>query len=238
MYLLTINRCQRYGRMCVCMWTETNNQNKPDHVPITGQQTMKRSQGWLQVCVMCVTCVLRVCWQCANHRPADDEKVTRMTPGMCYVCYVSVTCVCVWTMCQSLARRRRKGHKNDSRYVFCFPAVVYRICWFLVHLHYCDLTLSVVCCWLFLFSTSLKPLNRIRQSLAGSKNSMSSTKLCFWALRKRKMATSASRSSGGVVVKLLACGARGLGFDSRSRRYDFRDWLSPAFKSRYGWNIA
>ena len=31
------------------------------------------------------------------------------------------------------------------------------------------------------------------------------------------------RSSGGVVVKLLACGARGLGFNSRSRRNDFRD---------------
>ena len=27
------------------------------------------------------------------------------------------------------------------------------------------------------------------------------------------------RSSGGVVVKLLACGARGPGFDTRSRRY-------------------
>ena len=29
-------------------------------------------------------------------------------------------------------------------------------------------------------------------------------------------------SSCGVVVKLLACGARGLGFDSRSSRYDSR----------------
>ena len=35
---------------------------------------------------------------------------------------------------------------------------------------------------------------------------------------------------------LLACGARGLRFYSRSRRYDFRDWLSPASKSR--WNTA
>ena len=41
-------------------------------------------------------------------------------------------------------------------------------------------------------------------------------------------------SSGGVVVKLLACGARGMGFHSQSRRYDFRDWLSPTSKSRYG----
>ena len=40
-------------------------------------------------------------------------------------------------------------------------------------------------------------------------------------------------SSGGVVVKLLACRARGPGFDSRSRRYDFRDWLSPASMSQY-----
>ena len=46
------------------------------------------------------------------------------------------------------------------------------------------------------------------------------------------------RSSGGVVVKPLACGARGPGFDSRSRRYDFRDWLSPASMSWYGWNTA
>ena len=28
------------------------------------------------------------------------------------------------------------------------------------------------------------------------------------------------------MVKLLACGARGTGFDSWSLRYDFRDWLS------------
>ena len=42
--------------------------------------------------------------------------------------------------------------------------------------------------------------------------------------------TFVSRSSVGVVVKLLACEARGLGFDSWSRRYDFRDWLSPASK--------
>ena len=47
-----------------------------------------------------------------------------------------------------------------------------------------------------------------------------------------------SRSSAGAVVKLLACGARGPGFDSRSRSYDFRDWLSPASKWRYGWKIA
>ena len=36
------------------------------------------------------------------------------------------------------------------------------------------------------------------------------------------------------VVKLLACGARGPGFESRSRHLDFRDWFSPASKSRYG----
>ena len=41
-------------------------------------------------------------------------------------------------------------------------------------------------------------------------------------------------SSGGVVLKLLACGARSPGFDSRSCHYDFRDWLSPASKLRYG----
>ena len=36
------------------------------------------------------------------------------------------------------------------------------------------------------------------------------------------------RSSCGVVVKLLACEARGPGFDSRSPNYDFRDWFSLA----------
>ena len=41
---------------------------------------------------------------------------------------------------------------------------------------------------------------------------------------------SPDRSSGGVVVTLLDCGARGPWFDSRSRRYDFRDWLSPISK--------
>ena len=45
-------------------------------------------------------------------------------------------------------------------------------------------------------------------------------------------------SSGGRVVKLLACGARGPGFDSPPRHLNFRDWLSPASKSRYGWKIA
>ena len=39
-------------------------------------------------------------------------------------------------------------------------------------------------------------------------------------------------SSNGVVIKLLACWARVLGFDSRSHPYDFRDWLSPASKLR------
>ena len=42
------------------------------------------------------------------------------------------------------------------------------------------------------------------------------------------------RSSGGEVVKLSACGARGPGFVSWPRRYDFRDWLFPFSKSRYG----
>ena len=42
------------------------------------------------------------------------------------------------------------------------------------------------------------------------------------------------RSSGGRVLKLLACGARGPGFDSPPRHLNFRDWLSPASKSRYG----
>ena len=38
------------------------------------------------------------------------------------------------------------------------------------------------------------------------------------------------------MVKLLASQARGPGLDSPSRRYDFRDWLSPASKFRYGWS--
>ena len=46
------------------------------------------------------------------------------------------------------------------------------------------------------------------------------------------------RSGGGRVVKLLACGARGPGFDSQSCHLNFRDWLSPASKLRYGWNTS
>ena len=46
------------------------------------------------------------------------------------------------------------------------------------------------------------------------------------------------RSGGGRVVKLLACGARVPGFDSPHRHLNFRDWLSPASKSLYGWNTA
>ena len=42
------------------------------------------------------------------------------------------------------------------------------------------------------------------------------------------------RSSGGVMVKLLACVTRDPWFDSGSRRYDFRDLLSNASRSRYG----
>ena len=38
------------------------------------------------------------------------------------------------------------------------------------------------------------------------------------------------RSSGGGVVKLLACGARGPGFDSRPRHLNVRDWLPPTSK--------
>ena len=36
------------------------------------------------------------------------------------------------------------------------------------------------------------------------------------------------------MVKLLACRAKGLVFDSRSHHYNYRDWLSPASKLRYG----
>ena len=39
-------------------------------------------------------------------------------------------------------------------------------------------------------------------------------------------------------LKLLASRARGPGFDSRSRHLNVRDWLSPATKSRFGWNTA
>ena len=45
------------------------------------------------------------------------------------------------------------------------------------------------------------------------------------------------RSSVDVVVKLLACGAIGPEFDFWFRRYDFKDWLSPASNSRYCRNI-
>ena len=47
----------------------------------------------------------------------------------------------------------------------------------------------------------------------------------------------AEGSNGSVMVKLLACEA-GSVFDSRSHRNDYRELLSLASKSRYGWNIA
>ena len=47
-----------------------------------------------------------------------------------------------------------------------------------------------------------------------------------WLLPGRGMLP--SMVSDGVVVKLLACRARGAGFNSRPRRYNFRDWWYPA----------
>ena len=70
--------------------------------------------------------------------------------------------------------------------------------------------------------------------------------LCFWADRKTRWppwprlaeAFSTSPLNGfkeqrWLIVKLLACGARGRGFNSRSHPYDFRDWLSPVSKWQY-----
>ena len=42
----------------------------------------------------------------------------------------------------------------------------------------------------------------------------------------------------GVVVKLLVCGASGSGFNSLSPLYDFKDWLSPAFKLQCGLDLG
>ena len=64
-----------------------------------------------------------------------------------------------------------------------------------------------------IFLTSpFQPLLGFQRNLKVSKYSMTSGK------------------SGSEVVKLLACGAISQGFDSPSRRYDVRDWLSPAFQ--------
>ena len=54
----------------------------------------------------------------------------------------------------------------------------------------------------------------------------------------RRLVLASKGSGGGRVVKLLTCGARGPGFDYRFRHLNFRDWLSPASMSRYGWNTA
>ena len=48
------------------------------------------------------------------------------------------------------------------------------------------------------------------------------------AMVRRSLFSNHNRSSGSVVVKLLDCRSKRPWFDSRSRRYDFRDWLSPA----------
>ena len=45
-------------------------------------------------------------------------------------------------------------------------------------------------------------------------------------------------SGGGWVVKRLTCGARRPGFEPRSRKLEFRDWIYHASKSRYYWKIV
>ena len=47
---------------------------------------------------------------------------------------------------------------------------------------------------------------------------------------KRRAYISEMRSSGGRVVKLLACGARGPGFDSRPRHLDFQRLVISCFQ--------
>ena len=42
-------------------------------------------------------------------------------------------------------------------------------------------------------------------------------------------------NSDGVVVKFLLAEQEARDFDSQSHHYDFRDWLSPASKSQFGW---
>ena len=59
-----------------------------------------------------------------------------------------------------------------------------------------------------------------------------------YSMNNKSLKISLTRISVGVVVKLLARGARGPGFDSWSSRYGFSDWLSPASKLRYGLDIA
>ena len=44
--------------------------------------------------------------------------------------------------------------------------------------------------------------------------------------------------SGGGVVKLWTCGARGPGFESRSHHFHYIYWVSPASKLQYDWNIV
>ena len=46
------------------------------------------------------------------------------------------------------------------------------------------------------------------------------------------------RSCSVWVVKLLACRARSLGLESLPYDLNFRDWVSPASKSRYDWKIV
>ena len=43
-------------------------------------------------------------------------------------------------------------------------------------------------------------------------------------------------SDGGVVFNHFR--SKGPGFEPRCRHYDFRDLVSPAFKSQYNWNIV
>ena len=51
-----------------------------------------------------------------------------------------------------------------------------------------------------------------------------------FGLRGFTLFQSHSRSSGGRVVKLLACGARGPGFDSRPRHLNFQRLVISCFQ--------
>ena len=72
------------------------------------------------------------------------------------------------------------------------------------------------------------------RSVSSGRNSVLLSIIRFWTL----IWVGRWGSGGGRVVKLLACRARGPGFDSRPCHSNFQKWLSPASKSRYDWNTA
>ena len=130
-----------------------------------------------------------------------------------------------------------------SSLTFIFNRIIYRVClntcsWFA---YVCFLQVFEVCWWQWCCPPLWAPW---RQYLTVPVPY--SPWICGGAFGQTQDSGSCSSSAGtnhllSVVVywfKFFACGTRILEFELGSRHNNFRDWVSPASKSRYNSNIA